>query len=80
MDTLRLSGRVLMIASSREILAPSSSLSPNHDPIRSEDQIRLFTATSHWDQSLEMLYVQGVNHLMEITSVILILMTLRMSV
>ena len=74
----RLSGRVM--AATREILAPSSSLSPINDPIRSSDQIRLSTAQVLRDHALEMHYVHGVNHLTEITRVPLILLNLRMSV
>ena len=47
----RLSGRV--IAAGREILAPSSSLSPINDPIRSYNQITLSTATRMRDHGLE---------------------------
>ena len=75
--SLKLSGRVM--AAGREILAPSSSLSPINDPIRLSDQIGLSTATSIRDQSLEMHYVH-VNHLMEITTVSLILINLGMTV
>ena len=52
-DILRLSGRVIM-AASREILAPSSSLSPINDPIRSYNQITLSTAGRFLDHALEM--------------------------
>ena len=48
----RLSGRVIA-ATGREILAPSSSLSPINDPIRSSNQITLSTATCMGDHSLE---------------------------
>ena len=74
----RLSGRVM--AAGREILAPSSSLSPINDPIRSSIQIGLSTAGSHKDHTLEMHYVQTLNHLTEITSVSLLLINLSMSV
>ena len=74
----RLSGRVM--AAAREILAPSSSLSPINDPIRSYNQVKtLSTATRIGDQSLERHYGQ-MNHLTEITRVCLLLMTLIMSV
>ena len=74
----RLSGRVM--AAGREILAPSSSLSPINNPIRSSNQIRLSTATRHGDHSLEMHYMHVMNHLTEITRVGLGLINLRMSV
>ena len=48
----RLSGRVK--AASREILAPSSSLSPNKDPIRSSSKIRLSPATIIRDHALDL--------------------------
>lgn len=54
----RLSGRVMRMAAGREILAPSSSLSPINDPIRSSNQIKLYSAARGWDHSLEMHYVQ----------------------
>ena len=72
----RLSGRV--ITDTREILAPSSSLSPINDPIRSPNQIGLSSARRIGDHNLEG-YVQ-VNHLTEITSVSLILININMSV
>ena len=74
----KLSGRV--IAAGREILAPSSSLSPINDPIRSENQIGLSSATSHTDHALERHYVHVMNHLTEITRVTLILINVIMSV
>ena len=74
----RLSGRVM--AAAREILAPSSSLSPINDPIRSSNQMRLSTAGRGWDHALEMHYVHLLNHLTEITRVTLLLITLSMSV
>ena len=74
----RLSGRV--IKAGREILAPSSSLSPINDPIRSSIQSKLSTATRIVDHSLNLHYVHMMNHLTEITSVSLILINLRMSV
>ena len=49
----RLSGRVMRRAAGREILAPSSSLSPINDPIRSSIQIGLSSAGSHTDHGLE---------------------------
>ena len=49
----RLSGRV-MVTGTREILAPSSSLSPINDPIRSYNQITLSTAGRFLDHALEM--------------------------
>ena len=73
----RLSGWVM--AAWREILAPSSSLSPINDPIRSPNQIGLSTATRIGDQSLEQHYGH-MNHLTEITTVGLVLINLRMSV
>ena len=48
----KLSGRV--ISAGREILAPSSSLSPINDPIRSSNQKDLSTGTRGGDHSLEM--------------------------
>ena len=72
----RLSGRV--IKAGREILAPSSSLSPINDPIRSYNQVRLSTARSMRDQSLDR-YYGHMNHLTEITSVSLILINGSMS-
>ena len=74
----RLSGRV--IAAGKEILAPSSFLSPNHDRIRSLTQIWLSTATSHGDHGLEMNYVHLASLLTEIKSVYLVLINLLMSV
>ena len=47
----RLSGRVM--AATREILAPSSSLSPINDPIRSYNQRRLSVARRIGDHALE---------------------------
>ena len=47
----RLSGRVM--AAGREILAPSFSLSPINDPIRSSIQRRLSTAARIGDHALE---------------------------
>ena len=73
----RLSGRVM--AATREILAPSSSLSPINDPIRSSNQIRLSGAMRIGDHSLDGHYMQFMNHLTDITTVSLTLMTLRMS-
>ena len=73
----RLSGRVM--AAGREILAPSSSLSPINDPIRSYNQIALSSATRIGDHSLEGHYMH-VNHLTEITSVSLLLINLSMNV
>ena len=75
----RLSGRVMRRPAGREILAPSSSLSPINDPIRSYNQRRLSSAGRIGDHSLEMHYVH-LNHLSEITSVGLILINLSMSV
>ena len=74
----RLSGREM--AATREILAPSSSLSPINDPIRSYYQMRLSTATRIWDHALEGHYMHTLNHLTKITRVTLILLNLRMSV
>ena len=74
----RLSGRVM--AAWREILAPSSSLSPINDPIRSYNQITLSSATRRGDHALEMHYMYTLNHLTEITRVCLILINLRMSI
>ena len=74
----RLSGRV--IAASREILGPSSSLSPINDPIRSLIQIKLSTATILRDHALEVHYVHIMNHLTEITSVSLGLINLSMRI
>ena len=75
----KLSGRVM--AAGREILAPSSSLSPINDPIRSYNQMRGLSAAGRMrDHTLEMHYVHMMNHLTEITSVSLILINLRMSV
>ena len=74
----KLSGRVM--AAGREILAPSSSLSPINDPIRSSIQIGLSSAERIGDHALEMHYVHTLNHLTEITTVTLILINLRMSV
>ena len=74
----KLSGRV--INAGRQILAPSSSLSPINDPIRSSNQITLSTAGRIWDHALEMHYVHIMNHLTEITSVPLSLINLCMSV
>ena len=74
----RLSGRVM--PAGREILAPSSSLSPINDPIRLSNQIKLYSAAKGWDHSLEMHYVQKRNHLTEIIIVSLILIALCMSV
>ena len=48
----RLSGSRVMPAG-REILAPSSSLSPINDPIRSSIQRRLSSALRIWDHTLE---------------------------
>ena len=73
----RLSGRVM--AAGREILAPSSSLSPINDPIRSYNQRVLFTAGRIWDHTLEVHY-RHMNHLTEITTVGLILINMSMSV
>ena len=67
----RLSG--IVMAATREILAPSSSLSPINDPIRSSDQISLSTAQVLRDHTLDMHCVHSLNHLTEITSVGLIL-------
>ena len=47
----KLSGRVM--AAGREILAPSSSLSPINDPIRSYNQRRLSVARRIGDHALE---------------------------
>ena len=48
----KLSGRV--VAATREILAPSSSLSPINDPIRSSNQMRGLSAAGRMrDHSLE---------------------------
>ena len=47
----KLSGRVM--SAIREILAPSSSLSPINDPIRSYNQIKLSSARRIGDHSLE---------------------------
>ena len=47
----RLSGRVM--GAGREILAPSSSLSPINDPISAYNQMRLSSATRIGDHSLE---------------------------
>ena len=74
----RLSGRVM--AAGREILAPSFSLSPINDPIRSSIQRRLSTAARIGDHTLDTHYVYTLNHLTEITRVTLILINLRMSV
>ena len=52
----RLSGRVMRRWAGREILAPSSSLSPINDPIRSYYQITLSGATRVRDHTLEMHY------------------------
>ena len=49
----KLSGRVMRRAKTREILAPSSSLSPINDPIRSYNQRRLSTAARIGDHALE---------------------------
>ena len=49
----KLSGRVMRIAAGREILAPSSSLSPINDPIRSSKKVRLSGATCIGDHALE---------------------------
>ena len=77
----RLSGRVMRRPAGREILAPSSSLSPINDPIRSSNQMRgLSGATRRGDHALEMHYVQIMNHLTEITRVNLILIKIGMSV
>ena len=73
----RLSGRVM--AATREILAPSSSLSPINDPIRSSIQITLSTATRMRDHTLEMHY-KHLNHLTEMTTVTLSLINHSMSV
>ena len=75
----RLSGSRVM-AAKREILAPSSSLSPINDPIRSSNQMRLSSATRGWDHALEMHYKHVMNHLTEMTTVGLILMNVSMSV
>ena len=73
----RLSGR--LTEAGREILAPSSSISPINDPIRSSNQRRLSTAMKMRDHSLEGHYVHIMNHLTEITSVPLGLINLSMS-
>ena len=73
----KLSGRVM--TATREILAPSSSLSPINDPIRSDNQIWLSGAAIQGDHALEMHYMH-VNHLTEITRVCLILIKIGMSV
>ena len=73
----RLSGRV--VAAGREILAPSSSLSPINDPIRSSNQRRLSSASIHTDHALDRHYGH-MNHLTEIISVGLSLLNLSMSV
>ena len=74
----RLSGRVM--AAGREILAPSSSLSPINDPISASIQITLSTAARIRDHSLQGHYVHIMNHLTEITRVTLGLINFRMSV
>ena len=74
----KLSGRVM--AAAREILAPSSSLSPINDPIRSSNQRRLSTAASHSDHTLEMHYMHTLNHLTQMTTATLILIKMSMSV
>ena len=52
----RLSGRGMRRPAGREILAPSSSLSPINDPIRSYYQIGLSAAARIGDHSLERYY------------------------
>ena len=74
----RLSGRVM--AATREILAPSSSLSPINDPIRSSNQRTLSTAVSIGDHALEEHYVHMMNHLTEIASVTLCLLNISIRV
>ena len=74
----RLSGRVM--TATREILAPSSSLSPINDPIRASIQMRLSTAARIGDHALDMHYVHRMIHLTEITTVTLCLINLGMSV
>ena len=74
----RLSG-VVRMSTGREILAPSSSLSPINDPIRSYNQITLSYAGKRRDHALDRHY-KHMNHLTEITSVGLLLINLIMSV
>ena len=74
----RLSGRVM--TAPRQILAPSSSLSPINDPIRSSNQIGLSTVARIGDHNLEGHYLHMMNNLTKIKSVSLILINLRMSV
>ena len=75
----RLSGR-LIVTPGRVIVGPSYSLSPINDPMGSTIQITLSTVARIGDHSLEMHYVHVLNHLTEITTVGLILITLRMSI
>ena len=74
----RLSGRVTNLPPGRKILAPSSSLSPNNDPISSSKHI--YNKTVIGDHALERHYYYQDNHLTDKTRVTLILINLSMRI